>query len=176
MYYEVELGRTWQQMGDPRGQALLDAVLERLLAQSRAPKPSSVLALPVLEQCLRGGEPDSPQVQKALRLAARWFPNSPPLLDAAAEVYYRQGKFAKAIPLLTRLVQMAETGEYNRVIAFAGHILGDGVFLNLAVCHHRLAQLDEAERWYRCLLERSPGHPGAVANLETLRRQRLLLG
>ena len=61
MYYEVELGRTWQQMGDPRGPALLEDVLERLLAKSRARKPPTVLAMPVMERCLRRSEPDSPQ-------------------------------------------------------------------------------------------------------------------
>ena len=175
IYYEVELGRTWQEMGDPRGPALLDDVLTRILTQARAPKPPTVLALPVLERCLRMDDPASPRVRQALRLAVRWFPNSPPLLDAAAGVYYRRGQFAKAIPLLTHLVHMAETGEYDRVLAFAGHILGDSAYLNLAVCHHRLAQLDEAEHWYERLLARTPDHPGARQNLQTLREQRLLL-
>ncbi len=175
MYYEVELGRTWEQMNDPRGPALLDDVLTRVLAQTRSPKPPSVLVMPVLERCLRTDDPTSPRVRTALRLAARWFPNSPPLLDAAAGVYYRRGEFAKALPLLTKLVCMAETGEYDRVIAFASHVLGDGAYLNLAVCYHRLAQLDEAEHWYQRLLERTPGHPGALQNLETLYSQRRLL-
>ena len=175
MYYEVELGRTWEQLGDPRGPALLDDVLARILAQARSSKPPTVLALPVLERCLRRDDPTSPRVRQVLRLAARWFPNSPPLLDAAAGVYYRRGEFTKALPLLTRLVHMAETGEYDRTIAFGSQVLGDGAFLNLAVCHHRLAQLDEAEHGYARLLARNPDHPGALQNLQTLQEQRRLL-
>ena len=175
MYYEVELGREWTRLGDPRGPTLLDSVLERLLAQPNAPAPPTLLAAPVLERCLRLDDPASPRIRKALRLALRWFPGLPPILDAAAGVHYRRGEFAQAIPLLMRLVHMIETDEYDRALAFSGHILGDGAFLNLAVCHHRLAQLDEAEHWYERLLERTPGHPGASANLETLHQQRSLL-
>lgn len=175
IYYEVELGRTWAILGDARGPALLDDVLARVLAAGPNVPPPPITAA-VLERCLRADDPHSPQVMAVVLLVERWFPDSVPLLEAAAGALYRRDEFDHAARLLERLVRVVEAGTYDRANAFPGWLLDPAPYLlNLAVCHHRMAHLDEAERWYRRLLARVPGHAGALQNLGVLEEQRRLL-
>jgi glycosyltransferase involved in cell wall biosynthesis len=171
-YYEVELGRTWCLLNDPRGPELLNRLLESLPGEAGGSRPPSILAATLLEYGLRAADAASERTQAMIRLADRWFPDSPPLLTAISEIYFNAGEFERAIPYYERLVRLAQTGEYDRSTAFPAHLLADGPLLYLAVCHHRLAHFAAAERAYYRLLERYPGHPSALQNLEVLQRQR----
>src|SRR5207302_1476695 len=104
MYYEIELGRTWCLLNDPRGPELLDAVLERVLAQADAPQAPTVLTSVLLLDCLRMEAPDSPRVDRMIRLARRWFPvirapriTSPSSVSSAS--YSAARRVANSLPL-----------------------------------------------------------------------------
>lgn len=168
LYYQVELGRTWLALRDPRGAELLDSLLPGLLAVGDQPNPPSVMAAPLLEYGLRRGGPD---LDRLVPLVERWFPHSPPLLARLAAHWFQSGEFARALPYYERLVRLSEQGDYDRSVPFSGELLADGPLLYRAVCLHRLARFSEAARAYRALLARYPGHPSGVANLEVLRGQ-----
>src|SRR5207244_178608 len=53
--------------------------------------------------------------------------------------HFRRGDLEESIQLQRRLVELAETGQYDRWLVFDSHLLGDRPYLNLAVCLHQLA-------------------------------------
>jgi tetratricopeptide (TPR) repeat protein len=85
-------------------------------------------------------------------LALRWFPASPPLLYKVAEDCFRRGEYRHAADLLERLVQLGETGGYDRSRRFDPGLVGDDALVNLAACYRQLGELAAAEQCYRRLL------------------------
>jgi glycosyltransferase involved in cell wall biosynthesis len=165
LYYEIELGRTWAALGDPRGQALLDRLVDDLRAAGWTPGPTSALVAALAEHALLTAPPADPRWEWAREAAERWFPRSPPLLYRLGEHHLRNEQYAEALPYWERLADLAESGDYDRAIPFGAAYLADGPFLFHAVCLHRLARFSAAERAYRRLLARHPGHPAATQNL-----------
>jgi tetratricopeptide (TPR) repeat protein len=111
--------------------------------------------------------------EEALELALRWFPSSPSLLFKCAQYCFQNGSFRKAADILTRLVQLGKTGNYDRTQRFNPGIVGDEALVNLAACYRQLGELDQAAQCYRLLLHTSQFHTRAIeglAAIEQLRR------
>ncbi len=172
LYYEIELGRTWTALGDPRGRSLLEQALTRTLQAEHSPIPPTVVAGPLLEHCLRSWDLSGEERERLERLAHRWFPKSLPLLDLIATRAFTGEEWERAAALFERMVRLAEVREYDASTPFSPRLLGDGPLLHVAVCHHRLANWTSAERCYRKLLDLYPDHPSGVANLKVLLEQK----
>jgi tetratricopeptide (TPR) repeat protein len=109
---------------------------------------------------------------QARLLALRWFPASPPLLWALAQRAFQAEDFQDAARLLERLVELGQTGSYDRSAAFDPVIMAEPAVLNLGQCYLRLGDLDRADSCFARLLS-SPTHgEQAVRSREMVRRLR----
>ena len=167
MYYEVELGRTWVMLGDPRGPALLDDILARLLALPDDAAPPTLLAAPVLERCLRLDDPASPRVRQALSSPRTGSPTCPRCWTPPPASTTGAASSPRPSPCSHAWSTWPRPGSTTAPWHSPATSWATARILNLAVCHHRLAQLDEAEHWYERLLDahsRPPRRPGEPRN------------
>jgi len=175
LHYLIEYGRTLLLLNDASGHAVLAEAVEQILPVREAP----AAPLPEVQRLLEYLLTVSPEQSKsrltaedARELAARWFPNSPPLLWRNAEYYFQKEDFRRAVTFLEQLVHLAETGTYDRSEAFDPSILGERAILNLGACYTRLRDLDKAERCFLQLLSVETARAQAAQNLTVVQALR----
>ncbi len=173
--YLIDYGRTLLLLNDPRGHTVLAEAAVQLLPLRDSPTAPTPEVQRLLEYLLTVSPEQSRSLverELAQQLALRWFPCSPPLLWQMAVQDFQCGDFGKAAALLERLVQLGESGAYDRSTAFDPQILGDNPLMNLGICHTRLGELDRAEACFRRLLASKTVAAQAAQNLELVRRLR----
>jgi hypothetical protein len=105
-------------------------------------------------------------IRSVRRLAARWFPSTPPVVWAAAAERFAAADYPAAAGLLERLVNLGRTGRTAPAGGFAPDIIGPAARMNLGMCHLHPARWDEAKGASRgCSTPRrtAAGPPGASA-------------
>ncbi len=177
--YLIDYGRTLLLLNDPRGHTVLAEAAAQVLSQRQAPAAPTPEVQRLLEYLLTVSPEQSRSPigrADARQLALHWFPCSPPLLWLLASQDFQQGNFRPAAALLERLVQLGDTGVYDRSIAFDPRILGDNPVMNLGICYTQLRELGRAEGCFQRLLSSPTARAQAAQNLEVLRRLRPLAG
>jgi hypothetical protein len=174
--YLIEYGRTLLWLNDPKGHAVLAEAVEQLLPVRGAPNPPGPEVAPLLEYLLTVSPPQSRSrltPEEAAELALRWFPATPPLLWRVAERAFRQKSFRQAAALLERLVQLGESGAYDRSLSFDASVVGDSALMNLGLCYLQLGELDGAESCFRRLLASPSRGADAAEKLRLVQDLRL---
>jgi hypothetical protein len=147
LYYQIEMLRTCLLLGDDRAEGLLREAASAL-GEHRdaavAPLPHAALLLePMLQwPADRLPEPWTPASVRAV--AARWFPDDPPILWRLAAEDFVAERTADAADRLARLVEMGRTGASVSMTSFDPAIVGEEARLNLAACRIRQGMLDAA--------------------------------
>jgi hypothetical protein len=169
-YFLVELGRTYDQLGDPRALTLLAdaaAMVDRgapgIDAGTLAMLLEWVLAVPNLPAGFPLTRAD------AARRARADFPRSVPLLWQLARRDFADQRYADCAELLERIRALAESETYDQTVSFDPRILREEVVLNLGACYTRLARLRDAERCFENLLDQPSVADRAAANLQVVR-------
>jgi len=183
LHYLIEYGRTLLHVADPKGHEVLAEAVEQILPARDKPQAPAMKVQVLLEYLMAAPTNLSKSrlsKEEALELALRWFPASPPLLFNCAQYCFEKGAMRKAAEILTRLVQLGKTGNYDRSQRFHPGLVGDDAMVNLAACYRQLGELDQAEQCYRLLLHtrfhakaiegiaaiqqlRRPGSPSSIA-------------
>jgi tetratricopeptide (TPR) repeat protein len=65
-------------------------------------------------------------------------------------------RYSEAIPFFERLVKAGETGTFSRRVSYDLRIFGVLAFENLATCHFRLRQWNDAAHYYDLALTKDP--------------------
>ncbi|MDB5313508.1 MAG: putative glycosyltransferase [Gemmataceae bacterium] len=145
--FMIELGRNLLWLNDPRGHEVLGEAAGLVRQAAGAPTPPSPWAGSLIEYLLSV----SPEQARgpvtradARELAARWFPNTPPVVWAVAAERFAAEDYPAATGLLEQLVLMGRTGEYDDGGGFAPDIIGATSVLNLGVCYLHLDRWDDA--------------------------------
>ena len=148
LHFLIELGRNLLWLNDPRGHEVLAEAAQQVQQSTSAPTAPHP-AVGMLLEYLLSVSPDqsrSPISHDAARsLAARWFPNTPPVVWAVAGERFAAGDYAAAVPHLERLLEMGRTGEFDTGGGFDPDILGPAALLNLGVCHTHLGNWEKAQ-------------------------------
>ena len=170
--YLIEYGATLLRLRDPKGAGVMAEALGRIADVADAPNPPGGEAQLALEYAIRSpsdaAEPPRIGPEQAATLALRWFPNSPPLLWALAERYARIGRWAAAIGLLERLVNLGVNGAFDRSRPFEPGIVGHRAMLNLVECYRATGRIDLAARFARQLRDDPDVGDRAMAILEEI--------
>jgi hypothetical protein len=179
LHYLFEYGHTLLLLKDPRGHEVMAEAAEQLLAARDAPAAPDPSAGPLLEYLLAVSPEQSRSGvsrEQAEELARRWFPHSPPLLWRLAEAAFQRQDFRRAAGYLAALVQMGETGRYDRSLGFDPSIIGDAARMNLGVACLRSGDLVTAEVCFRRLVQSPKYAESAVKNLGVIERLRQARG
>lgn len=171
LYYEIELARTLKLLGDPEGQAMVSRLADRLLEveeRDHPPVPVAVALLSSELDTVPDNELRTARTDALIRLIRGWFPDSPIAASAAAKIHIRRGELTHALRALLELERMADSGRYDRSIAFHPSLMKEALWTNLALVAQQLGRRDVARRNYLRLLEAHPGHPVAAQNLRRL--------
>lgn len=171
LYYLVELYRTHLLLGEKaEAQRRMLEAAGVLLEQSAARDPvgGAALLLETLLQFPPDRLPPGWSASRVQHLAARWYPDAPPLLWFQAQQAFAQGRFTEAESWLRRLVAMGTTHRYDRTASFDPRIIGDDARLNLAGCLVRLNRIGEAREIFGQLAAGSTRKREAEANLRAL--------
>lgn len=138
IHFQIELGRNLIALNDPRGHDILAEAATALRAAAPFPSPPHPEVGSLLEYLLNVSPEQSrgPIGREAARqLAAKWFPNSPPVVWALASERFASHDHAGAVPFLERLLTMGRSGQFDVGSGFDPDIIGPGAALNLGVCH-----------------------------------------
>jgi hypothetical protein len=153
--FTIELGRNLLWLNDPRGHEVLGAAAEQVRQSASAAAAPSPWVGSLLEYLLSVSpeQSRSPVTRdEARELAARWFPNTPPVLWALAGERFGAADYAAAAALLERLLEMGRTGVFDDAGGFAPDIIGPAARLNLGVCYLHLDRWDDAHVCFAQLL------------------------
>jgi len=175
LHYQIEYGRTLLHLADSKGHEVLAEAVEQIMPARDAPQAPAMKVQVLLEYVM--GVPSHLSKsrlskEEALELAIRWFPASPPLLFKCAQFCFQTGAIRKAAEILTRLVQLGKTGNYDRSQRFNPGLIGDDALVNLAACYRQLGELDQAEQCYRLLVHTSRFHNLAIDGLTAIQQLR----
>lgn len=163
--YLIEFGRTLLLLNDPRGHEILGEAAERVGKMRESPLAPAAQVQKLLEYLLSvnpGQSRSRMSREEAAELALKWFPKSPPLLWKLAEQAFAVADHCRAAELLQRLVELGQTGAYDRSEGFDPGILGDSAILNLVMCHLQMGNFDRAEQLCLPLVTRPNPHPQAI--------------
>jgi len=154
VHFMIELGRTLLLLNDARGHQVLAEAATQVLRSLDAPAAPTPTVGSLLEYVLTspGGDKNPITRTQAHELARRWFAATPPVVWAAAASEFHAGRVAEAIPLLERLIQLGQTGQYDRSAAFEPHIIGGLAWQNLGICYAKLEDWGRAELCFGKLL------------------------
>ena len=177
--YQIEYGRTLLQLQDPKAPVVLaEAAAQVVAARQRTggDKHEGPVASGIRAGIASGAGARRPVARRRSPWRLRWFPASPPLLYKIAELAFQQKDFRRAAGLLERLVQLGQTGAYDRSRPFDPGLIADDAVLNLAACYRQLGELVRAEQCYRQLLQsrhfRAQAAHGLAAVQQALLNQR----
>ena len=156
-------------LGDPKGHDVMAEAVEQVRPAAEAgaeapPKPAGAVQV-LLEYCILappGEYRGRLDPGRARDLALRWFPDSPPLLWALADRYFREGQPRAAVVLLERLIRLGADGGYDHRRGFDPRIIGPWALLNLGQCRRALGEPAEARRCFEQLLQ-DPEHAEQAA-------------
>jgi hypothetical protein len=175
LHYLIEYGRTLLHVADAKGHEVLAEAVEQILPTRNAPQAPAMKVQVLLEYLLAVPSDLSKSrlsKEEALELSLRWFSASPPLLFKCAQYCFQTGALRKAAEILSRLVQLGKTGNYDRSQRFNPGIVGDDSLVNLAACYRQLGELDQAEQCYRILVHTSRFHNLAIEGLTAIQQLR----
>ena len=175
LHYLIEYGRTLLLLDDPKGHAALAAAADQVLAARDAPAAPDRNVQALLKYVLTAlPEPSRSRLtpDEARRLAARWFPDSPPLLWVIAGQAYERGEFRRAAAVLERLVRLGRTNSYDKSSGFDPGMIGEDAVANLGACYGRLGEWEKAEPCYRQLLSSAKYKAEAAGNLARIQEER----
>lgn len=164
LHYLIEYGRNLLRLNDPKGHEVLAEAADQVLAAADAPTAPITTVASLLEYLLTvSWQQSRSQLTpvQARQLALRWFPNSPPLLWVLAQAAFLANDFKTAAGLLEKVIQLGQTNQYDRSLAFDPSLMAEPAVLNLGTCYFRLGDAERAERCFAQLLT-SPTH-GAQA-------------
>jgi hypothetical protein len=154
---EIELGRNYLAVGDPRGHEVLAAAAKRVFAAADPPTDAAAVG-PLLEYLLTVA-PDrnrSALSRDRVRATARdWFPDVPPVVWAIAGERFAAGDYTSAATDLSRLLEWGRSGRFPPSGGFDPDIVGASAAMNLALCYIHLNRFDDA----RSLLNSLLSHP-----------------
>jgi hypothetical protein len=171
LYYEVEYIRTLMAMGERSAAAnTLKSLMLRIgnqLSEPVAPHPSMALLLEIILQLPDAALTAPWSSDNAAAAAARWFPKAPPLIWLRAQAAFSRHDYATAAELLSTLVQMGHSGDYDRQCSFDPRIIHQDAEINLGVCLVHLGERKTAKRYFRRLSK--TGGASAKAARENLR-------
>lgn len=154
LHFTIELGRTLLRLNDTRGHEVLAEAGAQVLRALDAPAAPTPTVGSLLEYVLTAPDAGKNPITRtqAFDLARRWFPATPPVIWSAAASEFQAGRCAEAIPLLERLIQLGQSGKYDRSAAFEPHILGGLAWQNLGICYAKLEDWGRAELCFGKLL------------------------
>jgi hypothetical protein len=170
-YYLVELGLTLLAVGDMTGHVRLAEAARMVIDDDPQVAVCRGQCAMLLEHTLacRTLPPGFPLSRpQARNLALERFPTAIPLLWQAAQDEHRHARFDRCAALLERILNLSETGGYDRTISFSPSIMGDDARLNLGVCLVRLGQLNRAKQCFRALLDSPTRGREAAENLKAI--------
>lgn len=176
-YFNVQLGRTYAHLNDPRGGPLLRRAAEQAAtADARRRLPRAMLAQLLEHQVVSAVlPPDHPFAAgpalppaEALRIAGEDFPDNAPLVHHRAAAAFGANDFARAARLLDHLLHLGRTRSYDADASFNPDILGPSTRLNLGAACVRLGRLDDARAHFAALHDDPTHGPAARANLAQL--------
>jgi hypothetical protein len=153
--FTIELGRNLLWLNDPRGHEVLAAAAEQVRAQADSPLPPSPWVGSLIEYLLSVSPEQSKSTvtrAEAREMAARWFPQTPPVMWAVAAERFAAGDHAAAAAQLEALVLAGRTGNYAAGGGFDPEIVGPSAVLNLGLCCLYLDRWDEAKAYFGSLL------------------------
>lgn len=140
LYYEADLAYLLVRDGDAEWPAHLRRIAAKLdKSAPRAPVPTME---PLLETALLA--PEVGLAAEADGMAARWYPDSVPLLVARARLAFMQDDVAKAAELGSEAWRLWESRTYRAGISFDPGLLGPEFRLNLGVALARADRLEES--------------------------------
>jgi glycosyltransferase involved in cell wall biosynthesis len=155
IHYMIEYGRTLLRLNDPKGHEVLAEAAEKMLLhreESVAPNATVASLVEYLLTVSREQNRSQISIAETRDLAWRWFPRSPPIVWALAGQFFRNRSFAQAARLLEVLIQMGQTGVYDRSMAFDPTIMRAPAVINLGACYAELGEFKKAEVCYGQLL------------------------
>jgi len=168
IFYEVKLACTLAAAGDPRADATLRALGDRLLELSdeldEAPI-SAAEAIGLILTAIPESEWRCARTDSLLRLGRAWFPDNPAVLWSVARFEVSRGDLPAAFRSLQELEALVESGRYDRRTPHSQAVTGIGLYTNLALVAHQLGRVDVARRNYERLLQADPGNAVARQNL-----------
>jgi hypothetical protein len=175
-YFETNLAAALHKVGDESFRPLLEAIMDRFLAESRKgalSSPEFAVAVSGYFETLdlRSIGNDAGgirRVQEIEEAAWRWFGGSPHVANAIGEFHSRNGGVAGAFNAFYRLAQMAETGQFDRQRSASPALFGEQLWLRLAVVARHSGEVQVARYACQKLLALHPGHSGALEELKLL--------
>jgi tetratricopeptide (TPR) repeat protein len=174
LHYLIEYAHSLLLLNDPRGHEVMAQAIEQALPAFEAqtsPGPDTQVLLEYALTTPAALNQSRLGFDQAMSLSLRFFPSSPPLLWALAEVYFKARQFPAAIALLERLVQLGNTGTYDHSRGFDPRIVGAWALSNLGQCYRAIGRRDDARRCFQALLrdEEFRGNASqALAELDAL--------
>ncbi len=150
LHYMIELGLALLRLNDPKGHQIMMAAAEIMRTHRAEATPPGVKTQALLAYLLQQ-QPDASR-EEVRELALRWFPSSPRLLHQIAEDAFARREFRFAAQILERLVQLGQTGRFDRSHIFDPDLVGERARVNLAACCYNLGEAVKAEQLYRSLL------------------------
>jgi hypothetical protein len=153
--YLVPLGRTLLTLKDPRGHEVLAQAAAQVNSASDAPVAPTATIGSLFEYLLTdsAAPADVLPPERIDELAEQWFPVTPPVLWARALRAFMRKEFDRSRQLLERLVELGQTGHYDRRAPFEPSIIGGLAWLNLGICWAKLNKLERAEMCFAKLLQ-----------------------
>jgi hypothetical protein len=171
LYYLVEWARALLSVRDPRGEQVLGEAAAVMLAHRNDPAPPSPMAASLIEQLLAIPSQKWASHDDLVRLGAKWFPRSVPILWSAARIRAGQSRWSESEHMLRELLRLLESGTHDRYLSFDPRVREDAK-LNLGVALARQAKIDESALVFESMLA-SPRRGGeAKANLDAIRALR----
>jgi hypothetical protein len=143
----IELGRNLLFLNDPRGHQVAADAAAVVKAQASSPVAPDPMVGMLLEYILNvppGLSKCGIDRTEARVLAAKWFPDTPPVVWAVAGERFQAGDYAAAAGHLEHLVEMGRTGRFDPAGGFATDVLGPAALLNLGGAYLHLERWDEA--------------------------------
>lgn len=172
-YYLVELGRAKIHSGDPAGATQLHQAAQHIVSGREPLSPlSGSLAMLLEELLVCDVLPNDfpltlPQVEQ---IAHEYFSDSIPILWRRALKRFKEERFADSAKLLERILSLAESNSYSRLVSFVPDSMQGDALLNLGVCYTRMYQLAGAATCFEKLLDHPKHGPFARQNLDAIRQ------
>lgn len=144
-YYQAMRGLMYRDLNDPRAEKYLRGMAEE---STLHPEPSTRMLASVYAALLQDAPEGTrdPLLPKMIERAWAWFPDYPSVVWAIALGEMKRGNLEGALRAFLTLERLAETGKYERSIAFDATILGSGLWNALGFLGQQMGRRDLVER------------------------------